>query len=152
MQLRSTSVGKWNRILLSDARFGDTSDRSTSRLRDDFYASPNLNQLGSDKKMASPDSRSTRVFEALREAFTMFDTQDDYRFEVRQDASIYVRKGQLRSGQDVARINGVSIRNFPNLNELRSYIEDNGVQMDHTGRDYLIGAEHIDRVIQILQR
>ena len=102
--------------------------------------------------MTSPSSRPARVVEALREAFTMFDTKDDYRFRVRQDASIYVRKAELRRGQDISRINGVYIRNFPNLDELRSYIEDNGIQMDHTGRDYLIGSEHIDRVIQILQR
>ena len=102
--------------------------------------------------MTSPSSRPARVVQALREAFTMFDTQVDYRFEVRRGASIYVRKAELRRGQDIARINGVYIRNFPNLDELRSYIEENGIQLDHTGRDYLIGAEHIDRVILILQR
>ena len=102
--------------------------------------------------MVSPDSRPTRVFEALREAFAMFDTRANYRFEVRRGASIYVRKAELRGGQDIARINGVYIRNFPNLDELRSYIEDSGIQMDHTERDYLIRAEHIDRAIQILQR
>ena len=97
--------------------------------------------------MTSPDSGIDIVFEALSAAFPMFDTQEDYRFEVRSGASFYVRKAERRRGEDVARINGVYIRNFPNLHELRSYIENNGIHMDRTGRDYLIGPEHIDNII-----
>ena len=92
------------------------------------------------------------VFQALREAFRMIERQVDYRFEVQSGASIYVRKAEHRRGEDVAQINGVSIRNFPFRDELLSYIENSGVQMDHTRRDYLVRPEHIDRVIQILQR
>ena len=102
--------------------------------------------------MTLSDFRTDTVFEALSAAFTMFDTQVDHRFEVRSGASFYVRRAERRRGEDVARINGVYIRNFPNLAELRSYIENNQIQTDHTGRDYLIGPEHINNVIAIVRR
>ena len=79
----------------------------------------------------------------------MFDTQGDYRFEVRRGASIYVRKGELSRGEDMARINRSYSRHFPD--ELRTYIENSDIHLDYTERDYLITPTHIDRVIQILQ-
>ena len=102
--------------------------------------------------MTSPN---TSAFDALSAAYHPIDLhpgepRGDYRFEVRQGASIYIRKPEHRRGENHARINVIYIRNFPNVAELRAYINAQGIQTDHTGRDYLIGAEHIDNVIRIL--
>lgn len=99
---------------------------------------------------------NTSVFDALNATFEMFETQvdfenrGDYRFEVRPGASIYIRKAEHRRGENRARINVIYIRNFPNEPELHTYINAHGIQTDHTGRDYLIEAEHIDTVIGIV--
>lgn len=100
--------------------------------------------------MTLPDPETDMVFRSLSAAFPMVERQVDFRFEVQPRASFYVRRAERRRGEDVARINGVYIRNFPNLAHLRLYIENHGIQMDRTGRDYLIGAEHIEDVIAIV--
>ena len=92
---------------------------------------------------------NTSVFNALDAAFPMFDLQVDYRFEVRPRSSIYIRKPEHRRGENRARINIDSARNFPNALELRAYIDNHNIQTDH--RDYLIGAEHIEEIINILR-
>ena len=88
------------------------------------------------------------VYDVLNAAFPMFESQGDYRFEVRPRSSIYVRKYEHRGGRNVGRINVSSARNFPNAQVLLNYINTHGIQDDN--RDYLIGAEHIGRVIRIL--
>ena len=95
--------------------------------------------------MTSPN---TSVYDALNAAFPMFESQGDYRFEVRPRSSIYVRKYEHRGGRNVGRININYARNFPNAQELHAYINSHGIQDDR--RDYLIGAEHINSVIRIL--
>ena len=102
--------------------------------------------------MTSPN---TSVFDALNATYNLIDRHPNdpsgvFRFEVRRDASIYIRKPEHRRGENRARINVIYIRNFPNLAELRAYIDAQGIQTDYAGRDYLIGAEHIDEVIRIL--
>ena len=100
--------------------------------------------------MILPDLGTDIVFQALSAAFPMFEGCADFRFEVRPRASLYVRRAERQRGEDVARINRVYIRNFPNLPVLRSYIVNHGIQMDHTERDYVIRPEHIDDVIAIV--
>lgn len=100
--------------------------------------------------MNLPDHGGDIVFRALSAAFPVVERQVDFRFEVRPRASFYVRRAERQRGEDIARINGVSIRNFPNLSELRLYIENNGIQRDVTGRDYLIGPQHTEDVIVIV--
>lgn len=100
--------------------------------------------------MTLPDPRLDIVFHSLSAAFPVVERQVDFRFEVQPGASFYVRRAERRRGEDVARINGVYIRNFPNIAELRLYIESHGIQMDRTGRDYLIGPDHIEDVIAIV--
>ena len=104
--------------------------------------------------MTSPN---TSVFDALNAAYELMDlhpdeNRGDFRFEVRRGASIYIRKAEHRRGENHARINVIYIRNFPNEPELRDYIHAHRIQSDHTGRDYLIGADHIDEVIRILNQ
>lgn len=99
---------------------------------------------------------NTSVFDALNAVYDLLDLHPDdpsdvFRFEIRRDASIYIRKPEHRRGENRARINVTYIRNFPNLAELRAYIGTQGIQTDYTGRDYLIGAEHIDDVIDIVR-
>ena len=101
--------------------------------------------------MTASGPRNDIVFQALSAAFPMFERQQDLRFEVSPGASFYVRRRERRRGEDIARINRIYIRNFPNLDELNSYIEDNGIRMDHTQRDYLIGpkldfVQNMDRI------
>ena len=95
--------------------------------------------------MTSPN---TSVFDALNAVFPMFESQGDYRFEVRRGSSIYVRKYEHRGRRNIGRIKVSSARNFPNAQELQTYINSHGIQDDR--RDYLIGAEHINNVIRIL--
>ena len=52
----------------------------------------------------------------------------------------------------MARINRKYVRHFPNPEELQHYLDKNGIKLDRTAREYLIGAEHIDSVIAILKR
>ena len=95
-------------------------------------------------------STDTSVFDTLSETFPMFDLQVDYRFEVRPGSSLYIRKAEHRRGENRARINVRSARRFPNAQELHDYIDSHDVQVDHRGRDYLIGAEHIDGIVDVL--
>ena len=98
--------------------------------------------------MTSPN---TSVFDALNATFPMIETQGDFRFEVRRGSSIYVRKYEHRRGDNRGRIKVSSARNFPNEVELHTYINGHGIQTDRAGRDYLIGAEHIPNIIDILR-
>ena len=91
---------------------------------------------------------NTSVFDALDAVFPMCDGQVDYRFEVRPRSSIYIRKAEHKRGENRARIRITSADNFPNAFELHTYIDNHNIQTDH--RDYLIGAEHIEEIINIL--
>ena len=91
------------------------------------------------------------VLDTLNAVFPMCDGQVDYRFEVRPRSSIYIRKAEHRRGENRARIKITSARNFPNAFELHTYIDNSNIQTDHRERDYLIGAEHIEEIINILR-
>ena len=102
---------------------------------------------------ASRESKGDMLFSFLRSTFPQLSsTVKDFRFEVRPNASIYVRKSERNRGQEVARIRQNCVRHFPNAKELQSYIDRNGIELDPPRRDYLINPEHIGPVVSILKR
>ena len=100
-----------------------------------------------------PDEETDKLFRSLEAAFEApLSKKMDFRFEVRPKASIYIRKHERNRGEHLARINRKYVRRFPNPEELQHYLDKNGIKLDRTARDYLIGPEHIDSVIAILKR
>ena len=91
------------------------------------------------------------VFEILMHAFEEVHSEKvvDHTFSFRWSATIYVRKSNL----NVARFREQSLQHFPHGVELRAYVEDQRIPIDDSPShpDRLIGPEHIDRVIAILQ-
>ena len=101
----------------------------------------------------SGESKGDMLFSFLRATFPQLSSSvKDYRFEVRPNASIYVRKGERGRGIEVARIKQSCVRHFPNAKELQSYIDRSGIELDPPGRDYLISPENIGRIVTILKR
>ncbi|MCY4654566.1 MAG: DUF2283 domain-containing protein [Dehalococcoidia bacterium] len=94
------------------------------------------------------------VLEKLMEAF--FDIYDEkvadhtFKFQPR-GATIYVRK--TSNGSNTARIIPTSLRNFPNRDNLESFMKSRGVPIDNSisHPDYLIGPDHIDELIDVLK-
>ena len=101
--------------------------------------------------LTSREFRKGKLFSFLKATFPQSSSLKDYRFEVRPNASIYMRKSELESGVEVARIRQICVRHFPNAKQLQSYINRNGIESDSPGRDYLISPEHIDPVVAILK-
>ncbi len=106
-----------------------------------------------DGPSASRKPKGDMLFSVLRSTFPqLFSSLKDYRFEVRPNASIYVRKSERNNGIEVARIKRNCIRHFPNAKELQSYIDRNGIELDPPQRDYLINPEQVAPVVSILKR
>ena len=106
-----------------------------------------------DISLTSASSETDILFKSLAAAFPrLVERKKDFRFEVRPKASIYIRKDERSRGEHYARIRRDYIRNFPNLDELQGYLDDNGIELDPPKRDYKIAPEHIEAVIAILAR
>lgn len=103
--------------------------------------------------LASRESKGDMLFSFLRSTFPQLSSSvRDYRFEVRPNASIYVRKSERGRGIEVARIRQSCVRHFPNSKELQSYMDRSGIELDPPRRDYLISPEHIGSIVTILKR
>ncbi len=66
-------------------------------------------------------------------------------------ATIYLRKSH--AGLNQARIHSGRLDNFPNPDNLRSYLEENKVPVDRSEShpDFLVGPDHVDAIIAILK-
>ena len=91
------------------------------------------------------------VLKRLKAAFPdLYQEKQDYHtISFRWGATVFIRKANL----DIARIKNTAYHYFPNGTELRAYLQSQKVSIDSSIAypDYLIGPEHIDEVIAILQ-
>ena len=139
----------------------DLKEQQIQRYEATDYASASLSRImdvvaglrAGNVTSTPPDEETDKLFRSLTAAFEAPSSKKmDFRFEVRPKASIYIRKHERNRDEHIARINRRYIRHFPNPEELQHYLDKNGIELDRTTRDYLIGPEHIDSVIAILKR
>jgi len=97
------------------------------------------------------DAGLRTVLEKLYAAFPkLYDKKkSDHTFSFRRGATIYVRKSNDQYARFISRCLG----NFPNGDRLSTYVRSESISRDASAShpDYLIGPEHIDKVISILK-
>ncbi len=100
---------------------------------------------------------SMAVFLKLRDVFSELyvEKKRDHTFAFEacgyKGATIYLRKSH--TGLNQARIHSGRLDNFPNPDNLKSYLKTNEVPIDQSGShpDFLVGPDHVDAVIAILK-
>ena len=124
---------------------GFTLEHAAEFLGADFSSS--MIALHNDKGMNGKTvlDKFTDAFPNLRR-----ETKGGHTISFYWGATIYFRK--TRDGGNIARIHSKYLKNFPNAGQLEFYMKRYRVPIDPSPShpDYLIGPEHVDRVIAIL--
>ena len=100
---------------------------------------------------------SMAVFLKFKDAFSglYVEKKRDHTFSFEacgyKGATIYLRKSH--AGLNQARIHSGRVNNFPNPDNLQSYLKKNDVPVDRSEShpDFLVGPDHVDAVIAILK-
>ena len=116
-----------------------------------------LTSLGNSSQYETDDvsiSEEMIVLQKLKRAFPDYyaEKKSDFKFSFRWGATIYVRK--TRSGQNTARIHSQRLKNFPNSQKLGAFVKRCCIPIDSSKShpDYMLGPDHVDELIAILQQ